>query len=220
MAKRADEKERRRQERLAAAEKARKAAARKRTLQIGGLALAAIVAIGVVGALALGGGGSGGGDSATAAQVTTAARAAGCTFKTFPSEGREHTTAKVNYKTNPPTSGPHNPTPAPDGIYAPGNSPPKENFVHTLEHGRIEFQYKPGTNASDIAKLQKLAEEPFSGTDGYHTLLFENNTGMPSQIAATAWTRMITCTSLTPKSIDALRTFRNAFTDKAPEFIP
>jgi hypothetical protein len=219
MAKRAEEKERRRLERLAAEEQARKAAARKRTLQIGGLAVAAIVAIGVVGALAVGGG-SGGGNSATAAQVTTAARAAGCTFKTFPPEGRQHTTAKVDYKTNPPTSGPHNPTPAPDGVYAPGNSPAKENFVHTLEHGRIEFQYKPGTNPSDIAKLQKLAEEPFNGTDGYHTLLFENNTGMASPFAATAWTRSITCSSLTPRSIGALRTFRNAFTDKAPEFIP
>jgi hypothetical protein len=43
---------------------------------------------------------------------------------------------------------------------------------------------------------------------------------MPAQFAATGWTRMITCPTLTPKAIDALRTFRNAFTDKGPEFIP
>jgi len=220
MAKRSDEKERRRQERMAAEEKARKDAARKRTLQIGGGVVVAVVVIGVVVALALAGGGGSGGSSVDASTVVTDAKAAGCTYKQFPSQGRTHTTSKVNYKTNPPTSGPHNPTPAQDGIYAPGNSPAKENFVHTLEHGRIEFQYKPGTGQGDIAKLQKLAEEPFKGTAGYHDLLFENNTNMPSQFAATAWTRSITCTALTPKSIAALRAFRNAFTDKGPEFIP
>jgi uncharacterized protein DUF3105 len=220
MAKRAEEKERRRQERLAAEEKERQAAGRRRTLQIGGGVLVGVVVIGVVVALALAGGGGSGGDSANASSVIADAKAAGCTFRTFPSQGRTHTTGKVNYKTNPPTSGPHNPTPAEDGIYAPGNSPAKENFVHTLEHGRIEFQYKPGTRPADIAKLRNLAEEPFKGTDGYHDLLFENNTGMPARFAATGWTRMITCPTLTPKAIDAMRSFRNAFTDKGPEFIP
>ncbi|HSS58938.1 MAG TPA: DUF3105 domain-containing protein, partial [Solirubrobacteraceae bacterium] len=138
----------------------------------------------------------------------------------FKSEGRNHTASKVTYKTNPPTSGNHNPTPAQDGIYRAGNSPPKENFVHTLEHGRIEFQYKPGTPAADVAKLRKLAEEPFNGTAGYHVLLFENNTNMPAQFAATAWTKSITCPALTTGAIGAMRDFRKAFTDKGPEFIP
>ncbi|KHD86660.1 hypothetical protein NG54_02250 [Heyndrickxia ginsengihumi] len=37
--------------------------------------------------------------------------------QTFPSEGREHTTKPVKYKTFPPTLGPHNPYPAQYGFY-------------------------------------------------------------------------------------------------------
>ena len=219
MSHRAEEKERRRRERLEREEAARRSAARKRMLQIGGGVVGALVVVAVVVVLVAGGGG-GDDDSANASQVTTDAKAAGCTFRSFPSEGRTHTSSTVTYKTNPPTSGNHNPTPAQDGIYRAGNSPPKENFVHSLEHGRIEFQYKPGAPAADVAKLRALAEEPLNGTPGYHTLFFENNTNMPAEFAAAAWTRSITCPRLTPAALDAMRDFRKAFTDKGPEFIP
>jgi hypothetical protein len=220
MSHRAEEKERRRRERLEREEAARRAAARRRTLQVGAGVVVGLIVIAGVALLALGSGGSSKNKGVSVDKLTADAKAAGCTFKQFPSEGRTHTADKVTYKTNPPTSGNHNPTPAPDGIYRTGNSPPKENFVHTLEHGRIEFQYKPGTSAADIAKLRALAGEPFNGTAGYHTLLFENNTNMPTQFAATAWTKSITCASLSPAAISAMREFRQTYTDKGPEFIP
>jgi hypothetical protein len=219
MAHRSEEKERRRRERLEREEAARRAVARKRMLRIGGAVVAGLVVIAVIAVVALGGGG-GGGDKVDPSKLGADAKAAGCTFSQFKSEGRTHTAGKVTYKTNPPTSGNHNPTPAADGIYRAGNTPPKENFVHTLEHGRIEFQYKPGTPAADVAKLRALAEEPFNGTAGYHVLLFENNTNMPAQFAATAWTKSITCPTLSTQAIAAMREFRTAFTDKGPEFIP
>jgi Protein of unknown function (DUF3105) len=220
MSHRAEEKERRRQERLAQEEAARRAATRRRTLQIGGGAMLGLAVIAAIAIVALAGGDSKGGASVNTTKLTADAKAAGCTFSQFRSEGRNHTANKVTYKTNPPTSGNHNPTPAQDGIYRAGNSPPKENFVHTLEHGRIEFQYKPGTPAADVAKLRKLAEEPLNGTAGYHIMLFENNTGMPSQFAATAWTKSITCPTLSTPALGAMREFRAAFTDKGPELIP
>ena len=216
MAHRAEEKERRRQERIAQEEAARKAAARKRTLQIGGgvvLVLAVIAAIAIV---ALAGGGGSKDKTADISKLTADAKAAGCTFSQFKSEGRNHTASKVTYKTNPPTSGNHNPTPAQDGIYRTGNSPPKENFVHTLEHGRIEFQYAPGTPNRVIGQMRTL----FAEQGSYHDLLFENNTKMPYQVAATAWTHLIGCTRVTPQMWDALRAFRITYTDKAPEQIP
>jgi hypothetical protein len=219
MAHRSEEKERRRRERLEQEEAARRSAARKRTLQIGGGVLGGLVVIAIVAVVALGGGKKSD-NSVSADKVAADAKAAGCNYQAFKSEGRTHTANKVTYKTNPPTSGNHNPTPAADGIYRAGNSPPKENFVHTLEHGRIEFQYKPGSSAADVAKLRALAAEPFDGTAGYHTVLFENNTNMPEPFAATAWTKSISCSSLTPQAITAMRDFRKAFTDKAPEFIP
>src|SRR5918995_2995453 len=219
MSHRAEEKERRRRERIEREEAARRAAARKRTLQlgagvVGGLAIIAVIVVLVVG------GGGGGDDDVDPNKLTADAKAAGCTFTSFKSEGRTHTAGKVTYNTNPPTSGNHNPTPAQDGIYRPGNTPPKENFVHSLEHGRIEFQYKKGASAADVAKLRALAEEPVNDTPGYHMLMFENNTSMPTEFAAVAWTKSITCGQLTPQAIDAMREFRKAYTDKGPEFIP
>jgi Protein of unknown function (DUF3105) len=221
MAHRAEEKERRRQERLAQEEAARKAAARRRTLQIGGGAVLGVAVIAVVAIVALAGGGDSKGESTVkTTKLAADAKAAGCTFSQFKSDGRNHTAGKVTYKTNPPTSGSHSPTPAEDGFYRAGNTPPKENYVHTLEHGRIEFQYKPGTPAADVAKLRKLAQEPFNGTAGYHVVMFENNTKMPEQFAATAWTKSIACPTLSAAALGALREFRTAFTDKGPELIP
>jgi Protein of unknown function (DUF3105) len=220
MAHRAEEKERRRQERIAKEEAARKAAARKRTLQIGGGVVLGLAVIAVIAIVALAGGDDKGNSTANVTKLAAAAKAAGCTFSQFKAEGRNHTAGKVTYKTNPPTSGNHNPTPAQDGFYRAGNSPPKENFVHSLEHGRVEFQYKPGTPAADVAKLRRLAEEPFDGNAGYHVLMFENDTDMPAQFAATAWTKSITCPTLSTAALGAMREFRTAYTDKGPEFIP
>jgi hypothetical protein len=217
MASRQEEKERRRQERLAAEQAAQRSASRKRMLTIGGGAILVLAVVAVIAVVALAGGDD---DSADTSNLAAAATAAGCTYKSYPSEGREHTTGKVTYKTNPPTSGKHNPTPAQDGLYAPGNEPAPENWVHSLEHGRILFQYKPGTPKAQVAQLQKLAEEELNGAAGYHVLMFRNNTKMPSQFALVAWTKSLTCDKLDAKSEDVMRQFRKAFTDKGPELIP
>jgi hypothetical protein len=235
MSSRIEEKERRKAERLEAQRKAEQAAARRRRMQLlgGGLVAVAIVAtIGI--ALTSGGGGSGiSANSPVSADIKgiklpapkltdlkQAAAAAGCTLHTYPIEGRTHVTGPVTYKTNPPTSGNHNPTPAADGVYAPSNTPAKENFVHTLEHGRIEYQYKPGTPTPEIRELEALWNETVQGQPGYKQLLFQNNTSMPFAIAATAWGQLIGCTSFNPKIFDALRDFRTAYLDKGPEQLP
>ncbi len=217
MASRQEEKERRRRERLEAEQAAQRSASRKRVLAIGGGAVLVIAVIGAIAVIALAGGGD---KTANTSNLAADAKAAGCTFNSYKSEGREHTTGKVQYKTNPPTSGKHNPTPAQDGLYAPGNEPAPENAVHSLEHGRIEFQYKPGTSKADVAKFRKLAEEELNGTPGYHVLMFENNTKMPTQFALAAWTKSLTCDTLDAKSMDVMRQFRKAYTDKGPELIP
>jgi hypothetical protein len=43
---------------------------------------------------------------------------------------------------------------------------------------------------------------------------------MPSQYAAVAWTKSLTCDKLTTKGIDVMRQFRKQFTDKGPELSP
>ena len=181
-----------------------------------------------------GGSGDGGGNGSVSTTASTAvrlptrkitnledaAKTAGCTLKSPPIEGREHTTANVTYKTNPPTSGNHNPEPSQDGVDDPGNTPSPEHYVHSLEHGRIELQYKKGSPQRTIDTLTAIFNEPVNGSPGYHALVFENNTGMPAAVAATAWGQMITCPGLNDATIDALRDFRERYTDKGPEFIP
>ncbi len=153
-----------------------------------------------------------------------AVRASGCTFRTWPDEGREHlssdTATYTKYKTNPPTSGPHRPTAAQDGIYRVDDPPATENAVHALEHGRIDLQYAPSAPAGLRAQLETLVNEKNHGVEGYHLLLFANQTRMPYEVAATAWRQSLTCERMNPRVWDALRAFRDRFTDKGPELIP
>jgi hypothetical protein len=134
----------------------------------------------------------------------------------WPIEGNGHTTAPVIYHTNPPTSGNHNPVPAADGVYPPNGTPPVEQLVHSLEHGRIILQYRPGTAKAIIDRLVRIAED----NDAYHVLLVRNETGMTAQVAATAWGASILCRRFDDRAEQQLRDFRERYTDKAPEFIP
>lgn len=232
MASRQEEKERRRAEREAAETAERSAKARTRRLQLAlGTLLAVAVVVGVVIAATSGGGSSDDGGDGPASSATetvpipaasnrnlaSSAKEAGCVLRSPAIEGSTHVTTKVTYRTNPPTSGNHNPEPALDGIYDPGNTPTPEHYVHTLEHGRIEIQYKPGTPARRIEQLKTLASEPLRGKDAYKVLLFENNTDMPYAVAATAWGQMLTCKTFDDKVFDAIRNFRVRYVDKGPE---
>ena len=223
MSSRQEEKEQRKRERLEREAAAASAAKRKRLLQlIGGVVVACVVVAGV--AFAVAGGGGGGDDDIDDDRLTSAAKAAGCVYRAFPDEGRGHSGDKLtaaDYKTNPPTSGTHNPTPAGDGIYVAGNEPEIPNWVHTLEHGRILTQYKPGTRTDVIAQLTSFFNEDVAGSGGaYHSVLMQNNSGMQAQVAVVAWRHSMTCSEFTPKALEAFRTFREGLVDKAPEVVP
>ena len=232
MSHRAEEKERRRQERLAAEQAAKSSADRRKRLGLVGAAVlaVAVIAIVVVATGVLGGDGEkgpGGGSSADASvpeqkidNLAEAARAAQCTVTESKEEGRGHTGEPVKYKTNPPTSGDHDPTPAEDGIYPADGPPDLEQSMHSLEHGRINMQYKAGTPENRIAQLEAVAEEEVKGSSGYHTLVFQNQTKMEPAVAATAWGRSLTCDTWNDQVFDAIRAFRRDRVDKGPEFVP
>ena len=229
MASRKEEKERLRQEREAREQEAASSERRRRLIGYGvggGLALAALIAIAVV-ALASGGGGGSKKDAGPQAganfpkspipppretDFAKATQASGCVSKKFPSEGRGHTTAPVKYRTNPPTSGKHNPVPADDGPYA--QSPGQEHLVHALEHGRIVIQFRPSVPEKLRGQLKSLFDE-----DPYHMILTPNPT-MPYEVAATAWTEMLACKQANDRIFDALRDFRQRNRDRGPEFVP
>ena len=240
MSSRQEQKEARRRERLERERKEKAAAARRKRLQLAGGVLLGVAAIaGVVVAIAVGfggddGGGSGGDaadvDPAVAARIpeqqTTdlqqAAEAAGCELTNAEFEGASHEEKEfraADYQTNPPTSGNHDPEWYDDGIYAAGTLPELGKIVHTLEHGRINIQYKKGTPAETVEELEALAVTP-EMNEGYHLLVYENTTGMEPAVAATAWTQSLTCPEMNDKVFDAIRTFRARYIDKGPETVP
>ncbi len=233
MSSRQEEKERRKRERQEreAAEKAKVARKKRMQMVFGGvLGLGAVAALIVVLVVVVLGGDDAddvpvGAAASIPAQkegdVKKAAELASCTYEPkVPNEGAGHEEKDFkasDYKQNPPTSGNHFPEWYEDGIYSPGDTPDLGKLVHTLEHGRIDIQYKPGTPASTVAQLEKLYEEM---DGGHHLLLFENTTGMTAQVAATAWDASLTCAKMSPQVFDAIRTFRAEHIDKGPEVVP
>ncbi|MEU5995127.1 DUF3105 domain-containing protein [Spirillospora sp. NPDC047418] len=99
--------------------------------------------------------------------------------------GRDHTTGAVEYETDPPMGGDHNPVwQNCDGrVY---DAPLKnENAVHSLEHGAVWITYRPGLAADQLALLKGKV----TGTD--YTML----SPYPSQDAPlklTAWGHQLT----------------------------
>jgi Protein of unknown function (DUF3105) len=237
VASRQEEKQRRREERLAREQAEKASAARRQRVRLAGgvvagvaiLAVAVLLISGAIGGSSSGASGSGSQPSAASditlpAQKTdnmvAAAKAAGCKLSNPPIEGRNHENKQFkasDYKTNPPTSGNHFPEWYQDGVYQPGGTPNLGMLVHTLEHGRIDVQYKPGTPTHTVSELEALLAEQ---SDGYHMLLFENTTDMPAQIAATAWGHSLTCPQFNNQVFDAIRTFRAQYIDKGPEDVP
>jgi hypothetical protein len=234
---RQEQKEARRRERLERERKEAAAASRRKRLQLAGGAVLAVAALaGIVVAIAVGFGGDDGGSGGDApdvdpqvaarlpAQATSdyeeAAEAAGCKLSNPTFEGANHEErefAPADYQTNPPTSGNHTPDWYDDGIYEPDTTSELGMLVHTLEHGRINIQYKPDTPADTVAELEALYAEM---NEGYHLLLYENTTGMEAAVAATAWTHSLTCPRMNDKVFDAIRTFRARYIDKGPETVP
>lgn len=230
MASRQEEKEARRQARLEQEQAERRTATRNKRLQ---LVFGAVLAVGLVVAVVLAVVASSGGDKETEAQTPSssaakipvanitdldaAAEEAGCTLASPKNEGNEHEEREFtpsDYQQNPPTSGTHFPEWAEDGIYEPANNPPLGELVHTLEHGRINVQYKPGTPEKTVKQLEALLGELDSG---YHMLLYQNPTGMKAAVAATMWDQSLTCPEMNDGVFDAIRTFRQSYIDKGPE---
>ncbi len=89
------------------------------------------------------------------------------------------------YNSNPPTSGPHSPTPMPFRVLE--NPAPKENLVHNMEHGGIVIWYNTD-NADVIKQLEDVAKD---NIDRRRFVVMSKYTGMEADtIAVTAWTRI------------------------------
>jgi hypothetical protein len=123
------------------------------------------------------------------------ARDAGCRLTEF----------QDGMKTNPPVTGTFvERARVADGSYAGRRPPSLEDTVHAMFHGRVLFQYRPGLAADDLRALDHLTR-----ADTRQVLLFENQTGMPARVAATAYLSALTCPRVDQKVLRALAAFRD-----------
>jgi hypothetical protein len=145
--------------------------------------------------------------------VASAATEAGCTARDLPPEGDRElaATESVEYRSNPPHSGNFAEKPAGDGIWE--TAPPLPRIVSALEKGRVVMWHKPGDE-----KGQRLLREVGDQSPS-HMLLVPNAT-MPYRVAVTAWGHVLGCQRINGSTPAAVRAFRDAYRDKAPEFEP
>lgn len=146
---------------------------------------------------------------AAVTDLAAAAKRAGCVLRLkLKDEGHDHIppgSPTPDYKTDPPTSGNHVDPPyqQADGAYR--ETPAAIDFVHSLEHGRMEIQY-----ASDLPEKDQLALKGLYDTMYGATLLFPNDS-MPYAVAATTWTNLLGCPRYEgAKTLDAIRAFGKA----------
>jgi Protein of unknown function (DUF3105) len=235
---RKQQKEALRKEREERERQARQAKQRKQLVGYGTAGVIVIAALAVLGVLLLGGGNGGGASASsdmlpdggsvpeqTAFEVRPAATEANCRLRTVEGSGvQDHTTSldeRVDYETNPPTTGRHYQVPAEDGAYS--EAPTDEELVHSEEHGRVIIWFKPGLPSEQRANLKALYDE-----DSYQMFLVPRS-DMPYAVAATAWNRdpppngrgqLLLCNEFSPEIYDALRAFRDEHRSRGPEAIP
>ncbi len=162
----------------------------------------------------------GGGSDATASGVCQP-------VKTFPQQRRTHVQklpAGFKYNSFPPTSGPHNPTPAIWNIYT--EPVPELNLVHNLEHGGVVIQYGKSVPRSDVDGLLDWYRKDPNG------LVIAPLPALGDKISIAAWSAKVNlqtgavtdqrahlakCTSFNSKAFD---TFANAYGFQGPEYHP
>ncbi len=104
----------------------------------------------------------------------------------LPDQGRTHLSAGAKfskYNSTPPTSGSHDPNPAPCGV---STEPiPNEVQVHDLEHGVVMVQYRPGLDQAQVQALTTLGRSYSS-----HVIVAPYP-DLKTPVAVTAWTKLM-----------------------------
>ena len=167
----------------------------------------------------------------------------GPAVRAVPSEGQLHVPdgQGVEYKANPPASGPHWPIWHGWGVF-PDEIIPRERWVHNLEHGGVVFAWNCGTGFSDggapdggpvggslpdgasaaacpevVAAVQKLyAERPLDKW-GVVRIVGTPDPLLPKKVAAIAWGYSWTSDKV---DLDAMRCFRDRRYGRGPEDAP
>ena len=147
-----------------------------------------LCALTLVAALGLGVAGCGGGDGRAACGPTTREALASAYLVHVLSDDQS-----VEYTSDPPTSGPHVPSPPTEGVLDEPLSPALQ--VGVLERGDVLLQHDPDLSSDDRAQLEELAGS---------SVVVAPNPDLPVPVVATAWLFERTCDEL---GVDALEAF-------------
>jgi Protein of unknown function (DUF3105) len=147
-------------------------------------------------------------DDTASGDAAETMRAAGCTYQTAASEGRDHVRdgTNVRYRTSPPTSGDHYAVPVTWSAY---DDPIEQaRAVHNLEHGGIVIQYGRSVPEETVNELRDFYQSDPNG------LVLAPLPSLGNQIALTAWTQLAKCRNFNE---GAFEKFRDQFRAKGPE---
>jgi len=214
---RRERKEQARQAREAERKRARRSAALRRAVSFG---LVALIAVGVLYYLQ-----RAASPRPVPPAAAAAASAASCSTVQTPKSdapGGQHLASgqSYTYDQNPPTSGPHDPTPLPIPPRVYTAPVAQTNAVHNLEHGAVIIYYRQSGDGalppSIVARMTTIAN------DGNNTILAPYDP-LPdgTALALTAWNKLQTCpaTVTGPQATVIAKGFIHAFlcTRNAPE---
>ncbi len=154
-----------------------------------------------------------------------AAVAANCSTVQTPASdapGGQHLASgqHYTYSQNPPTSGPHDPSPLPIPPRVYTSPIPQTNAVHNLEHGSIIIYYR---QSGDGALPQSIVDRMTSVANDTNNTILAPYDPLPdgTALAFTAWNKLQTCpdTVTGPQATTTAKGFIEAFlcTRNAPE---
>lgn len=126
-------------------------------------------------------------------------------------EGAEHLVPGETipiYKSNPPTSGKHNPTWYPAGVY--DNNADITQLIHSLEHGYV-IMFHNNLSEQELNSLINIQR-----SDPYK-LIVAPYPNMEHRVALAAWTHLQECEGVNEA---AIRSFIAQFRNQGPEQAP
>lgn len=104
-----------------------------------------------------------------------------------------HVTTQVKYAQDPPAGGEHAPVWLNCATY--GEPVPKENAVHSMEHGAVWVTYRPNVPQAQVRALKEQLGDTYEILSPYP--------GLPAPVVASAWGRQLRLTGPDDKRLSA-----------------
>ena len=138
----------------------------------------------------------------------------------FAEQERKHidegTKSPVEYNSNPPSSGPHYPQPAPWGVKDTAEA--DERYIHNLEHGGVWITYKPDLAADQLNQLKAAVSAlPPDAQFNEVKIVMSPRAANTSPVSLVAWTYV---ENLDTPDATKIKDFYLNHVDKGPELIP